>query len=181
MQNDSRYASDLKFREVSMPINELLVSEFDREMSSTQKTLERVPAEKWDWKPHEKSGSLGWMAGHVASLPGFTLVTIKTPELDVSGANIPRIEKHSDLMATFAKLRQEARDALTGVTDEQLRQTWTLKHNGNVIFSMPRYDVLRTMCFNHIVHHRGQLTMYLRQLNVPVPALYGPSADEKPF
>jgi len=75
-----------------MPINELLLREFDREMSSTQKTLERVPAEKWDWKPHEKSGSLGWMAGHVASLPGFTIVAIKAPELDVAAAPRPRIE-----------------------------------------------------------------------------------------
>jgi uncharacterized damage-inducible protein DinB len=164
-----------------MPINELLIREFDQEMSNTQKTLERVPADKWDWKPHEKSGSLGWMAGHVATLPGFTVATIRTPELDLAAANIPKVEKHADLLATFAKLRQEARDSLAGVTDEQLHQTWTLKRNGTVIFSMPRYDVLRTMCFNHIVHHRAQLTMYLRQLNVPVPGLYGPSADEKSF
>jgi len=78
-------------------------------------------------------------------------------------------------------MAKEARAALAGVTDEQLRQTWTLKHGGNVLFSMPRYDVLRTMCFNHVIHHRAQLTMYLRQLGVPVPALYGPSADEKNF
>ena len=162
-----------------MPMNESLIREFDREMSNTQKTLERVPAEKWDWKPDEKSGSLGWMAGHVATLTGFTTAAIKTPELEVAGANFPRVEKHADLLNTFAKLGQEARAALAGVTDEQLQQTWTLKRNGNVIFSMPRYDVVRTMCFNHIVHHRGQLTMYLRQLNVPVPGLYGPSADEK--
>jgi uncharacterized damage-inducible protein DinB len=164
-----------------MPINELLLREFDREMSSTQKTLERVPAEKWDWKPHEKSGSLGWMAGHVASLPGFTIVAIKAPELDVATAPRPRIEKHADLLNTFTSLRGQARDALAGVTDEQLNETWTLKQNGNTLFAMPRYEILRTMCFNHIIHHRGQLTMYLRTLNVPLPALYGPSADESPF
>ena len=162
-----------------MPLNELLVREFDREMSSTQKTLERVPADKWDWKPQEKSGSLGWMAGHIATLPGFTTVTIKTPSLDIAEANIPKVEKHGDLLPTFARSSQEARAALAGVTDDQLQETWTLKRNGNLIFSMPRYDVLRTMCFNHIIHHRGQLTMYLRQLHVPVPGLYGPSADEK--
>src|ERR1700685_3583629 len=164
-----------------MPINELLIREFDREMSNTQTTIELVPAEKWDWKPHEKSGSLGWMAGHVATLPGFTIVVINTPELDVAGISIPKIEKHADLLNTFTKLRGEARDALAGVTDEQLGETWALKQNGKTIFSMPRYDMLRTMCFNHILHHRAQLTMYLRELNVPVPALYGPSADEKPF
>jgi uncharacterized damage-inducible protein DinB len=162
-----------------MPINELLIREFDREMSSTQKTLERVPADKWDWKPQEKSGSLGWMASHIATLPGFTTAIIKTPELDVVNAKIPKVEKPTDLLATFAKSSQEARAALAGVTDEELQQVWTLKRNGAVMFAMPRYDVLRGMCFNHIVHHRGQLTMYLRQLNVPVPGLYGPSADEK--
>jgi len=162
-----------------MPINELLLREFDREMSSTQKALERVPADKWDWKPQEKSGSLGWMAGHIATLPGFTTVTIKTPSLDIAEANIPKVERHADLLPTFARSSQEARAAVAGVTDEQLQQTWTLKRSGNLIFSMPRYDVLRAMCFNHIIHHRGQLTMYLRQLQVPVPGLYGPSADEK--
>ena len=162
-----------------MQINELLIREFDQEMASTQKTLERVPADKWNWKPQEKSGSLGWMAAHVATLPGFTTATIQTHELDVVNAKIPKVEKQADLLPTLAKSSQEARAALAGVTDEQLQQMWTLKHNGNVIFSMPRYDVLRGMCFNHLVHHRGQLTMYLRQLNVPVPGLYGPSADEK--
>jgi len=162
-----------------MQINELLIREFDQEMASTQKTLERVPADKWNWKPQEKSGSLGWMAAHVATLPGFTTATIQTHELDVVNAKIPKVEKQADLLPTFAKSSQEARAALAGVTDEELQQLWTLKHNGNVIFSMPRYDVLRGMCFNHLVHHRGQLTMYLRQLNVSVPGLYGPSADEK--
>jgi len=164
-----------------MPINELLIREFDREMHNTRKTLERVPADKWDWKPHEKSGSLGWMAAHVANLSGFTTVVISTPSFDTAGATIPRVEKHADLLDKFAKFSQEARAALEGVTDEQLQQPWTLKRDGQVIFSMPRYDAVRTMCFNHIIHHRAQLTMYLRQLNVPVPALYGPSADEKNF
>lgn len=162
-----------------MPINELLIREFDHEMASTQKTLERVPADKWDWKPQEKSGSLGWMAWHVATLPGFTTATIKLPELEMTTVSMPKVEKPADLLPAFAKASQEARAQLAGVTDEQLRQTWSLKRNGNVIFSMPRYDVLRMFCFNHLVHHRGQLTMYLRQLNVAVPGLYGPSADEK--
>jgi uncharacterized damage-inducible protein DinB len=164
-----------------MPINELLLREFDREMSSTRKTLERVPAEQWNWKPDEKSGSLGWLAGHVATLSGFTTVVIRTPGLEIAEANIPKVEKHADLLDTFTKFSQEARKAVEGVTDEQLQYVWTLKRNGTQIFSMPRYDALRTMCFNHIIHHRGQLTMYLRQLNVPVPGLYGPSADEKAF
>jgi uncharacterized damage-inducible protein DinB len=164
-----------------MPINELLIREFDNEMSKTEKTLERVPAGKWDWKPHEKSGSLGWMAGHIATLPGFGTVIMTTPELDVSGVQIPKVERQADLVSSFKKSSGEARAALAGLTDDQLGQMWTLKRQGKTIFSLPRYDALRSMCFNHIIHHRAQLTMYLRTLNVPVPALYGPSADENPF
>lgn len=162
-----------------MPINELLLVEFDTEKANTQKTLERVPAEKWDWKPHEKSGTLGWLAGHVATLPGFTVQTINSSELEIEGGDWPKVTKHSDLLAAFAKQSAEARAALAGVTDEQLRETWTLKWKGNIVFALPRYQVLRGMCFNHLIHHRAQLTMYLRALNVPVPALYGPSADEQ--
>jgi uncharacterized damage-inducible protein DinB len=167
--------------EASVPVNELLLREFDNEMSKTEKTLERVPADKWDWKPHEKSGSLGWMAGHVATLPGFGTAIMKTPELELSGIQIPKIEKQADLVSSFQKISGEARSALAGLTDDQLGQMWTLKRKGQTIFSLPRYDALRSMCFNHIIHHRAQLTMYLRTLNVPVPALYGPSADENPF
>ena len=108
-----------------MPIRELLIREFDGEMSNIQKTLERVPADKWDWKPHDKSGPLGWMAGHVATLTGFTTVVIKTPALEIADANIPRVEEQADLLSTFAMMRQEASEALAGVTDEQLHQTWT--------------------------------------------------------
>jgi uncharacterized damage-inducible protein DinB len=164
-----------------MPISELLIREFDNEMSKTEKTLERVPAGKWDWKPHEKSGSLGWMAGHIATLPGFGTVIMTTPELDVSGVQIPKVERQADLVSSFKKISGEARAALAGLTDEQLGQMWTLKRQGKTIFSLPRYDALRSMFFNHIIHHRAQLTMYLRTLNVPGPALYGPSADENPF
>ncbi len=164
-----------------MPLNELLIQEFDHEIANTRKTLERVPAEKWDWKPQAKSGTLGWLAGHIATLPGFGTVIIKTPALELSGANIPRVEKHAMLVDTLDKTAQEARAALAGVSDEQLRQSWTLKNNGQTIFTLPRYHALRAMCFNHLIHHRAQLTMYFRQLGVPVPALYGPSADETVF
>ena len=162
-----------------MSIVPLLLSEFDQESQNTQKVLERVPADKWDWKPHEKSGTLGWLAGHVATLPGFTVQTIKTLELEIEGGDWPKVTKHADLLAAFAQQSAEGRAALAGVTDEQVRETWTLKWKGNVVFAMPRYQVLRGMCFNHIVHHRAQLTVYLRLLNVPVPAIYGPSADEQ--
>jgi DinB superfamily len=118
-----------------MPIHELLIREFDREMSNTQKTLERVPADKWDWKPHDKSGLLGWMAGHVATLTGFTTVGIKTHALEIADAYIPRVEEQADLLSTFAKMRQEASEALAGVTDEQLQQTWMQMSRSRTSFS----------------------------------------------
>ncbi len=162
-----------------MSIAKMLLPEFDTEMANTRKTLERVPAEKWDWKPHPKSGTLGWLAGHVATLPGFTTTTVKTPALEIAGSDFPKVSKHSELLSTFEAKSSEARAALAATTDEQMHETWTLTWNGSVIFSMPRYEVLRVSCFNHLVHHRAQLTMYLRALDVPVPALYGPSADEQ--
>lgn len=164
-----------------MPINQLLLGEFDHEMANTRKTLERVPAGKWDWKPHEKSGTLGWMAGHIATLPEFTVNTIKLQELEIAGAKFPKVAHHGELLGQFDKSRDAARAAIAGVTDEQLHEMWTLKWDGKVLFSMPRYDCLRGMCFNHLIHHRAQLTMYLRELGVAVPALYGPSADERNF
>jgi uncharacterized damage-inducible protein DinB len=164
-----------------MPINELLLTEFDQEMSNTSKTLERVPGEKWDWKPHDKSGTLGWMAAHIATLPHFTVTAITTREVEIAGSDRPKVKDVSDLLPTFARQRELARTAIAGVTDEQLKEIWTLKWNGKALFALPRYHVLRTMCFNHLIHHRAQLTMYLRALGVAVPALYGPSADEQGF
>ena len=164
-----------------MTIGQSMLPEFDQEMKSTRQVLERVPDEKWDWKPHEKSGTLGWMAGHVATLPGFTVAVSTSSEYDVVTAKPLKVDKEADLVGLFIKMSGEARQALAGLSDEQFNQTWALKRNGQTIIAMPRYDMLRGMCLNHIIHHRGQLTMYLRELNVPVPPLYGPSADESPF
>lgn len=164
-----------------MPINELLIQEFDREMTNTRKMLERVPEEKWNWKPAEKSGTLGWLAGHVATLPGFGTVIIKQHSLEIAKANFPRVEKHAMLIDTFDRAVQDTRAALGGLTDDHLKQEWSLTNNGQTIFKLPRYHALRAMCFNHVVHHRAQLTVYFRLLGVPVPGLYGPSADESVF
>jgi uncharacterized damage-inducible protein DinB len=164
-----------------MPINELLTQEFDHEMTNTRKTLERVPEEKWNWKPQEKSGTLGWLAGHIATLPAFGIVVLKQPSLEIGKANFPRVEKHALMLDSFDRTVEDTRKALQHVTDDQLKETWTLSAQGKTIFTLPRYHALRAMCFNHIIHHRAQLTMYFRQLGVPVPALYGPSADESIF
>jgi uncharacterized damage-inducible protein DinB len=162
-----------------MSIAQMLMPEFDQEMVNTRKTLERVPADKWDWKPHPRSGTLGWLSSHVATLPQFTTVTVTTSNMEIAGSTFPRAEKHADLLPMFDQLSKEARARLGDVTDDQMREIWTLTWNGKVLLSLPRYDVLRTSCFNHLVHHRAQLTMYLRGLDVPVPALHGPSADEQ--
>lgn len=164
-----------------MPINELLLTEYDQEMANTRKALERVPTDKWDWKPHPKSGSLGWMASHIATLPHFAVTTVKTSEFEIEGSVRPKVDSPSDLLRVFDEQRQKGRDAIASISDEQLRETWTLKWKGKTLFSLPKYNVIRVMCFNHIIHHRAQLTMYLRTLDVAVPALYGPSADEQTF
>jgi len=162
-----------------MPLSALLLREFDLEMPNTRKTLERVPGAQWDWKPHVKSGTLGWLAGHVATLPRFILTTIQTPEFEIAGAQFPQPKNAAELLETFDDLSKQARAAVAALSDTQLAETWTLKWNGNVLFALPRYDVLRVHCFNHLIHHRGQLTGYFRALDVPLPALYGPSADEQ--
>jgi uncharacterized damage-inducible protein DinB len=166
-----------------MTIGQSMLPEFDQEMQNTRKVLERCPDEKWSWKPHEKSGTLGWMAGHVATLPEWIAMTIKTEELDyapVDGPSYqqPKTENRAQLLAAFDKASAEARAELAGVSDADIVKGWKLLAGGQEIFTLPRVACIRGMCLNHLIHHRAQLTMYYRLLGVPVPGLYGPSADE---
>jgi uncharacterized damage-inducible protein DinB len=167
-----------------MPLKDILLPEFDMEMDNTRRTLERVPDDKFDWKPHEKSGTLGWMASHVATLPYWATITMQQDSLDIApadGSSVvpPKPTNRKELLEIFDKNRGEARAALAAGDDATYAQPWALLLGGKQLFSEPRSAVLRRMVFNHIIHHRGQLTMYLRLLNVPVPGLYGPSADEQ--
>lgn len=160
-----------------------MLPEFDQEMQGTRKVLERVPDDKWGWKPHEKSGTLGWLASHVATLPEWVKVTITTEELDYAPVNgpayePPKITNRAELLAAFDERVTEARTALAGVSDQEMMKGWKLLAGGKEIFTMPRVACLRGMCLNHLIHHRAQLTVYFRLLNVAVPGLYGPSADE---
>lgn len=162
-----------------MAMIDALLPEFDHEMSVTRKLLERVPEDRSDWKPHAKSMSLGQLAQHVATLPMWGVVTMNEKEFDL-GATPPNapIQTRAELLSTFDRLVSETRGALTSKTDAELLMPWTLKKDGHTIFSMPKTSVWRSFVMSHLVHHRGQLSVYLRLNDVPVPSIYGPSADE---
>lgn len=166
-----------------MTIGQMMLGEFDEEMKGTRKVLERCPDEKWNWKPHDKSGTLGWLAGHVATMVDWIPVTIKTEELDyapVGGPSWqpPKTDNRQQLLAEFDKNVAAARAALATVSDAEMMKNWRLLAGGQEIFKMPRVAAIRSMVLNHHIHHRAQLTVYFRLLGVAVPGLYGPSADE---
>ncbi len=164
-----------------MALNHSLSAELEQEGANTRKMLERVPAEHFDWKPHEKSFSLGRLATHVAELPSWVGYTVKADELDFGTMDYkaPTINNSSDLMQLFEENLAKAKEDLRDVSDETLMKNWTLRNKDNVYFTMPKIAVLRSMVLNHIVHHRAQLSVYLRLLNIPVPGMYGPTADER--
>ena len=162
-----------------MPIVDALLPEFDHEMTTTRKVLERVPEHRFDWKPHAKSFSLGALATHVANLPAWGADALTQSEYDIAAGQSPAAPPSKTvLMDTFDKNVTATRSALTGRTDGELMEMWTLKRGDKAIFSMPRANVLRSFVLSHLIHHRGQLSVYLRLLDVPVPSIYGPSADE---
>lgn len=156
-----------------------MLPEFDHEMANTRKTLERIPEDKFDWKPHEKSFTLHQLAGHLAEIPQWTGVTVNMDVFDMDeGYERVIPETKDEILAHFDKKVAEARAVLEGASAEDLSATWSMKSGGEITFSMPKAAVLRSFIFNHNVHHRAQLGVYLRLLDVPVPAIYGPSADE---
>ena len=162
-----------------MPIAQILLPEFDQEMKSTRKLLECVPDGKFDYKPHEKSMSLGRLSAHVAELPSYLTATLKLERLDMTGEEKPfSPATRKELLDAFDKHIVEARELLSKASDEDLAKIWTLTYKGQQIFAMPRAAVLRSMCLSHLYHHRGQLGVYLRMNNVAFPGMYGPSADE---
>ena len=169
-----------------MGLSEMIMPEFEQEMANTRKTLERVPDGKFEWKPHEKSTSLGGLATHLANIPSWTTHTFDKEELDIAppGAAPFRLEQAkstADLLAAFDKNVADARTTLAGASDESWFGNWSLLHGGKTIMTMPRAAVMRGFVMSHLIHHRAQLGVYLRLLDVPVPAIYGPSADEGGF
>ena len=165
-----------------MSIAEDLLPEFDHEMGSTRRTLERVDESQLAWTPHERSMTLGRLASHIAELPGWAASTLNDEFFDFAapGGYTPHnLASRQEILDLFATCRADARAALVATPDAKLFEPWSLKRGGETIFTQPRIVVLRSWLFSHIIHHRGQLTVYLRMTGSPVPSIYGPSADEK--
>lgn len=161
-----------------MPAPAIPLAEFDREMASTRRLLERVPDEKATWKPHEKSFPLGHLAQLVSWMPGWITTTLREPHIDLAAGSGYGFEPTEALLRMFDENVARAREALQTVTGHALDEPWSLKMGGHVLFTSPRGEVVRQH-ISHLVHHRGQLTVYLRLLDVPIPQIYGPTADEK--
>jgi len=164
-----------------MKMTDLFLGELERETASTRRTLERVPEGRYDWKPHDKSMVLGYLAELVARLPSWTVLTIKQDHLDLATYKAQPLRTNRELLREFDASVAGAREALANTTDEHLLKPWRLLVAGQVVIEQVRHVVLRDSVFSHLAHHRGQLTVYLRLLDLPVPAIYGPSADEKTF
>lgn len=167
-----------------MRITELLLPEFDNEMTVTRRILERVPDGKGEWKPHEKAFPMGHLAQLVARLPSWVNMTLEQTEFDIAppgGSGFPgySFESTATLLALFDSNVKGARPVLERATDEELMVPWTFKRAGQALFTQPRYHMLRGMVLNHIVHHRAQLGTYLRIIDEKVPQMYGPTADDR--
>jgi uncharacterized damage-inducible protein DinB len=165
-----------------MPINEMILPEFDEEMKATRRMLERVPDGKFDYKPHEKSMALGRLASHVAELPSWAAHTMQSEVLEIQAGQKPyQTNSNQQLVADFDKNVAEARKLIAAASDGDFQKMWTFKYGGQTMFSMPRLAVLRSVVMNHMIHHRAQLSVYLRLNEIEVPGMYGPSADEMKF
>jgi uncharacterized damage-inducible protein DinB len=165
-----------------MAIAESILPEFDHETATTRTLLERVPQDKADWKPHVKSMALGQLAMHIANIPRWTAITLERTEFDTNPPDGPRItsppfQSAPFLLQSYDANVSAARALLARTTDAEFMVQWTLKNGGKSMFSMPRVAVFRSFILNHAVHHRGQLSVYLRLLDVPIPNIYGPTAD----
>ncbi len=165
---------------VPMTEAQIILEELTHEAMGTQRILRLIPEDKLGWLPHEKSMTLGRLAAHIAELPSWLTHILTKPELDLAMLDYTPVpmEEPGGLISVFDDNMNKGVHALQGVTNEFLNQGWTLRNGNEVIFKMARAGVIRGMVLNHIVHHRGQLTVYLRLLNLPVPGMYGPSADE---
>lgn len=168
-----------------MRIADMFLTELEWEAPVTRKMLERVPEDRWAWQPHDKSTRLGELASHVATLPDWATMTVTQTGFDMAPKDgpryeVPKLTTTAALVEAYDQRIEQARAALAAATDEDLQVIWTLQAGGHILQQFPRFVCLRQMVFNHIVHHRAQLGVYLRLNDVPLPASYGPSGDEMP-
>ena len=166
-----------------MTYAETLLPEFDQEMASTRKVLERIPDEKLDWQAHPKSHTIGWNANHLADLPNWLAETLTNTSLDIAPIGgepykLPKLTSRQEIVDQFDRNVAKARKTLVAVKDEDAGKMWSLLRGGQPIFTMPRAAVVRGLVLNHIIHHRAILCVYLRLNDIPVPGMYGPSGDE---
>jgi uncharacterized damage-inducible protein DinB len=167
-------------KEQTITVGQMLAAEMQQESISIRKMIERLPADKLAWKPHEKSMPLGRLAGHIAEMLMWTGSTIANDELDFAKVDYtPKTyADSSEIAADFDKNLAESLEALNSAADEKFAENWSLRNGEEVYFTMPKAMVMRGFVMSHIIHHRGQLSVYMRLLDIPVPSIYGPSADE---
>ncbi|MFN3160092.1 MAG: DinB family protein [Rubinisphaera brasiliensis] len=162
-----------------MSLASQFLPEFDEEMASTRRVLERLPDDKVNWKAHPRSNSIGWVAGHMSEIPGWTIDIINRDEMDAADEDQPRPDQTRQFyLELFDKNVHNAREALLNTDDAHLKQPWTFYWQKQEVFRMPRIDVLRKWVLRHIIHHRGHMCVYYRLNDIPVPGMYGPSADD---
>jgi uncharacterized damage-inducible protein DinB len=166
-----------------MTYAETILPEFDHEMANTRKVLERLPDDKFDWKPHPKSHTIGWNANHITDLPNWLVVTLTKPSLDIAPVGgppyqLPQLATRREILDLFDRNVAAARQAIVAVKDEDASKMWSLERAGKPIFTMPRAAVVRGFVLSHLIHHRAHLCVYLRLNDIPVPGMYGPSGDE---
>jgi uncharacterized damage-inducible protein DinB len=165
-----------------MPLADMFIRELELEAKTTRRVLERVPDDKLAWKPHTKSMTLRQLAQHVATIPGGISAMARHDGYDVEKfTEPPELQSTAAILAAFEESIAQAKADLAATDDAAMMQNWSFKMGGKPIMTVPRIGVYRSILLNHLYHHRGQLTVYLRLLDVPVPSIYGPSADENPF
>lgn len=162
-----------------MPITEALLPEFDQEMASTRKMLERVPDDRLDFKPHQKSWTMRSLANHLSMIPGWAVETMTKDSIDIAGfVPPPEAQSRQELLDQFDKGVTAGREVLAKAADADFSKPWSLTNNGTPMITLPRLTCIRSWVMNHLIHHRAQLGVYLRLNDIPVPQVYGPTADE---
>ena len=164
-----------------MRLVDSILLEIDQEAQTTKRVLDRIPEDKFAWKPHPKSFSLGQLALHIASVPGSVAAAVVPDHMEVPNFSQPEPKSRREVLDTFSRSLESAKETLKKMDDARLTSTWSLTRGGKTLLAVPRMAFLRSVLMNHVYHHRGQLSVYLRMLEVPVPSIYGPSADENPF